>query len=104
MKQERSIKDYGGGCGRETFRSDTFRVALWKMGKGVRTTIESNLCSGMELQFDGEHSFDSDEVCMEQFEVREILEMIEEQKTTSYEAGRRSKAGELRKVLGILGA
>lgn len=40
---ERSNKEYGGGLGNETFKSDYFRVVRWSMTHGIRTTIECKL-------------------------------------------------------------
>lgn len=53
MKLKRTRKDYGGGTGKEIFESALFRVVLWKLSKGTRTTISCNLMPISEIDFDG---------------------------------------------------
>ena len=96
MKIERTDKEYGGGGGRAIFESDLFRVVVWKLSKGIRTTITSNLHGNCEINFDGNIAFDSDEACMEQFTHNEIIEMIEHQKKVAFRAGEQSKIREIK--------
>ncbi len=101
MKIERTDKDFGGGSGSEIYDSGMFRVVVWQLQRGVRTSIECKLCFDLELDFEGSHDFVTDELCMEQVEVCEIIQMIKEQAETSFEEGRESKVAEIRKCLGV---
>jgi hypothetical protein len=101
VKLERSAKDYGGGSGREIFESDLFRVVLWGMSKGNRTSVEVKLADRMDIQFDGHHRLLSDDECMAQLTTAEILTIIENQKAESFKEGQRSKASEIRNALNI---
>ena len=101
MKTKRSDKSFGGGSGKEIFESDLFRVVVWKKQKGIRTTIECKMCGfdKKDIQFDGKHEFTSDELCLEQLKVAEVVEMIENQKKQAFAAGRANKAEEIRDAL-----
>ncbi len=105
MRIKRTKKDYGGGIGRGFFESDLFQVVLWSHHSGsLRTVIRCKLFhwDTNEISFDGNHDeFKSDKLCMEQFTGYEILKIIKRQKKISFEAGRLSKAKELRDCLEI---
>jgi len=95
---KRSNKEYGGGVGNETFKSDYFRVVCWNMTHGIRTTIECKL-SDFEIHFDGDICFDSDDKCLKELAPVEILEMLQCQKEIAFKAGQKNKAKEIRQVL-----
>lgn len=101
MKIGRTGKDFGAGSGTEVFESELFRVVLWKLYGGMRTTIEIKLCFGTEMHFEGKPDFTTDELCLEQMEVGEILKMIEEQREQVFEAGKESKVEEFKACLKI---
>ena len=99
MKIKRTKKDYGGGSGRGIYESETFRAVLWDFGNdGFRTTIKCKL-SDDEIHFDGKQEFISDKTCMEQFTVKEILQMVRSQKEISFKNGLQSKINELKNCL-----
>jgi len=101
MKLKRTRKDYGGGTGKEIFESALFRVVLWKLSKGTRTTISCNLMPISEIDFDGKQDFDSDVKCMEQYSIKEILRMIKYQKEISFADGQKSKINEIRRTFSL---
>ena len=100
MKIERSTEDYGGGGGKTTFESENFRVILWNLGKGKQTEIECKL-NHSEIRFNGVFDFKSDDECMSQFSVGEILEMIAYQKRESFKAGMTYKSRQIRECIEI---
>lgn len=100
IKLERSAKEYGGGSGSERFESDLFRVVLWRLHGGERTTINIKI-THKEIHFDGDKTFLSDDDCMVQLNIEEIISMINAEKDKSFEAGRKSKVDEFKKVLSI---
>ena len=100
-KIKRATKDYGGGSGKRIFDSDLFSVTVWNLSGGIRTTISSRVYSDMEIHFDGEHDFTSDETCINQFTPSEILYMLDQTQVMSFEGGRLSKASEIRLALDI---
>ena len=103
MRIKRTKKDFGGGSGREIFSSPNFRVVVWKLSGGIQTTIKCTLHRNLEIRFNGRHEFTSDNLCMQQFNVREILEMIKAQKEDAFEEGRNAKVAEIQRVLHIEG-
>lgn len=101
MKIKRLTKEYGGGSGNGIFESELFDVTVWSLQKGTKTTIRSKLHCFLELDFDGEHKFLSDESCMEQLNCDEIVEMVRQQKEKSFEEGKYHKANEIISCLGL---
>ena len=100
MKIKRSKKKYGGGGGKEIYASKLFRVILWELNNGIRTTIKCSLLNN-EIHFDGKQEFTSDKICIEQLTVSEILKMIKNQKEISLEEGSQNKLEEIKKCLKI---
>jgi len=98
---KRTRKEYGGGSGREIFQSDLFRVAVWTLAKGIRTTIT---IEGMyyDINFDGRHELVSDKRCMEQLTVTEIKKLINHKEKEAFEAGKQRKINEIKKCLGMI--
>jgi hypothetical protein len=99
MRIKRTHKEYGSGSGTEIFESDTFRVVLWNLSKGIRTTISCQLLPFSNIHFDGKHEINSDNKCMAQYTAAEVLQMIRYQKKLSHEEGMADKAAEIRKCL-----
>ena len=99
MKLKRTKKEFGGGSGKGIFESDLFRVVVWYLSKGAKTTINCNLDPWLEISFEGKHEFKSDNECIAQFNAKEILKIIKYQKEVSFEEGERSKSEEIRSAL-----
>lgn len=99
-KLERTTIDYGGGGGSTFFESELFRVVHWRHGSGLkRTVLEIKLVDKVYLDFDGHCKLDSDEACFNQLELKEIIAIVEYQKAKAFEAGKVSKAQEIRNAL-----
>ena len=101
MRTKRTNKDFGGGSGRGIFESELFRVVVWSLGKGIKTTISCQQGYGMEISFEGTHNFTTDKLCIEQLNPSEILRLLKWMKEESFEQGQDSKAAEIKKCLGI---
>lgn len=95
MRIKRSKKEYGGGSGHDIFESDSFRVVMWKLQKGIKTTIECKLIDSMEFNFDGKQEFISDKLCIEQLSSIEIIRIFKAIKKQAFTEGRISKAKEI---------
>ena len=100
MKIKRSTKEYGGGSGKNIFESDYFSVTVWKLSNGVKTSIPVNSLF-MDINFDGEHEIISDDMCLEQLDFSEVLQIINTEKEKSFEEGQESKLDEIQSCLGI---
>ncbi|MCK5020138.1 MAG: hypothetical protein KAS32_24080 [Candidatus Peribacteraceae bacterium] len=89
-----------GGSGREIFESDLFRVVVWGLQKGIRTSLtrNSNFHYLPDINFEGRHALTSDTLCMEQLEVAEIVEIIENEKEQAFEAGQEDKILEFKRM------
>jgi len=99
-KLKRTMKDYGGGTGRNIFESDYFSVTSWRLAKGLRTTIRPKH-TYVDINFDGDIHFSSDDDCFSQMTAEEIIDMIKAIKTDAFDAGRMSKLRELKRVFEI---
>jgi hypothetical protein len=100
-KLKRTRKNYGGGTGKDTYKSDLFSVTRWKLAKGIKTTIRNKLHWSHEISFDGDIVFDNDAACISQFTPKEILGIIGLQKKEAFKAGEESNARKIHKALGI---
>ena len=101
MKIKRRKKDWGSGSGRAIFSSDYFRVTVWKMSNGVKTSITARLLDNKEIDFEVIHEIKSDLSCFEQLSPHEIKKMLQGQLRESFEMGRESKNTEIRECLDI---
>ena len=99
MKLERSTKEYGSG--KATYQSENFSVVRWVLGGEIKITIGFHLAPFRRIEFDGDHSFSSDDECREQFTAEEILGVIEFQKGRAFTEGQESKAQQIRDCLAI---
>jgi len=100
MKIERRLTENGSCIGKTVFNSENFQVIYWSTTKDGFTEIVCKL-DGSKIRFNGFCDFKSDDECMEQFSVDEILKMIQSQKEISFKAGMDFKAKEIRRHLGI---
>lgn len=99
-KLKRTKKEYGGGSGGAIFKSDLFRVVIWRLREGIRTTLNVSAHPFNEIHFDGEHKeLDSDSACMAQLTPKEVRAMIEAIRVEGFEAGREHKAEEIKQCL-----
>ena len=101
MVIKRTKIEYGGGSGRDIFQSDLFRVVVWTLAKGIKTTIN---IEGMyyNINFDGKHQFLSDKLCMEQLTIGEIKKLIKCREKEAFEAGKLYKINEIKNCLEII--
>lgn len=99
VKIARTNKNYGGGSGRNILESDYFDVIHWFGSKGNYTELRCNLNMSIDINFDGHHDLDTDEKCFEQLTVSEIIQIIDYQKSESFELGKEDKAREIRECL-----
>lgn len=101
-KMKRSTVDYGGGTGHIVYNSDMFRVVVWQLLHGVKTTLKCKLLS-TELDFHGDqqNQLISDEACMYQYNYSEIIEMMDAQKNIGYTNGANDKIKEFRELMQI---
>lgn len=99
MKFKRTKKNYGSGSGRVIFESDLFKVVVWHMDGGIKTTIDVRHMDYYKIDFDGKYDFTSDELCMEQLTVDEIKNMIVYERKLAFEEGRQSKINEIKNCL-----
>lgn len=97
----RTNKDFGGASGTTILESDLFTVIIWKSSKGIYTELKCELNSDIEIKFEGAYGLDTDEKCLEQLTVSEIIQIIDYQKSEAFERGREDKAREIRKCLGF---
>lgn len=100
MKIKRSISNFGSGSGKTAYKSDLFNVIHWYLAKGNQTEISTSLAD-CRILLDGIYDLASDESCLEQYTVEEIMAIIEEQKEIAYEQGREAKANEIKACLNI---
>jgi hypothetical protein len=100
MKIKRSKENLGSGNGITVYESELFSVVHWNSVDSQQTTIECKFAN-FEILFDGKHEFYSDEMCLEQYKVQEIIAIIEEQKQISFEEGKEAKINEIKKCLNI---
>lgn len=99
IKIVRTDKDYGGGSGKTIFESNLFTVIVWKASKGTYTELQCELIPGLEIKFAGVQDLDTDEKCLEQLTVSEIIQIIDYQKSEAFEMGRMDKVKEIRRCL-----
>ena len=97
MKHTRTDKEYGGGTGKTVFEGHLFKVTIWTLSGGVRTTITSEFMHWLEVDFDGEIMLSSDEDCIEQLEPKELIVFISEIKSHAFVRGENSKIQSIKK-------
>ena len=101
MRIKRTKHNCGSGGGRTIFESKLFHVTEWHLNKGIQTVIncDSELMDYLELRFNGKQNFTSDNLCMEQLNMTEILRIIKHQKKQSFEEGKEYKINQIRECL-----
>jgi hypothetical protein len=100
-KLERTDENYGSGSGCGVFESDLFRVTWWRMNGGRKRTLLDIRNSDDEIQFDGHQELKSDEDCLNQVSVAEIVSLIESVKRDGIRQGKRTKIREIKEVLDL---
>jgi len=101
-KLERIEKDYGGGSGHTIFKSALFRVVVWTLQKGTKTTLTYNNVynhEDLDISFEGRPAIVSDAECMDQLTSSEILLLLTFIRKDAYKAGRLSKAADIKACL-----
>jgi len=101
MKLKRINKNWGCGSGNEIFQSKLFGVTIWKMQKGIRTSLQIRQMFDCYLHFEGKHELTSDRLCIEQLTPTDILRMLKAHQKNSFADGMESKERQIKDCLNI---